>query len=333
MSPQNNIPIPASTSKQARAWAAFLPLFLAAALASTIFGWGGSEPNASAHGRSPSRGGNVAASKGGTAVIAVGDIACKPGSVTTDALCRGQQVAKMIAKQDPRLVLLLGDQQYDRGGPEEYAQSFGVTYAGLKSALRPTPGNHDYATAQAAGYYDFFGQSAGPSRRGYYSFNIGKWHIVSLNSNCREVGCEEGSEQHKWLRRDLAKSSAKCTLAYWHHPLVSSGKYGKNGSVAPLWAALRAARAEVVLSGHEHSYERFLPLDEKMAVNHKTGMRQFVVGTGGRSLYPKASRQVGSVRRISSFGALKLTLKNGRYAWQFIDQAGKTLDSGATRCR
>jgi hypothetical protein len=198
----------------------------------------------------------------------------------------------------------------------------------------PAPGNHDYHEAQAAGYFQYFGNAAGPIGRGYYGFALGKWHLISLNSNCSEVGgCDEGSAQMKWLRRDLAAHRTSCTLAYWHHPRFSSGRHGSNRSVAPLWKTLYEWGADVVLVGHDHDYERFAPLNPAGGIDGKRGIREFVVGTGGKSHYPFGSTLIGSqVRDATSFGILTLKLKPKGYDWRFVPATGSFADHGSGRC-
>ena len=190
---------------------------------------------------------------------------------------------------------------------------------------------------RATGYFDYFngpGASdgpAGPRGKGYYSFDLGAWHLVALNSNCSSVSCSAGSEQERWLRADLAAHPTDCTLAYWHHPRFSSGHGGSNESMQPLWEALQDAQAELLLSGHSHDYERFAPLDRNGDVDRAGGIRQFVVGTGGAfftgglgTLAPHSE-----VAQNNTFGVLKLTLHPSSYDWQFVPEAGQTFtDSG-----
>jgi 3',5'-cyclic AMP phosphodiesterase CpdA len=193
------------------------------------------------------------------------------------------------------------------------------------------PGNHDYLTAFAAGYFGYFGSRAGEQDKGYYSFDLGGWHIIALNSN---IGMSESSAQVTWLKADLAASTKRCTLAMWHHPRFSSGRHGSWGSPGPLWDALYAAGAEIVLVGHDHLYERFAPQTPSAAADPQYGIRQFVVGTGGSSNYDFVSVAPNSeVRANNNPGVLKLVLKADSYTWQFIPVAGKTFtDSGEGNC-
>ena len=195
------------------------------------------------------------------------------------------------------------------------------------------PGNHEYGTTGAAGYFQYFGALAGDPSKGYYSFDLGTWHLIALNSNCARIGgCGAGSPQEQWLKADLARSASGCVLAYWHHPRFSSGQHGNDASYDAFWRDLHSARADVVLSGHDHSYERFAPQDPDQHAD-ADGIREFVVGTGGNGFYSFASVQPNSEMRIDrKFGVLKLTLGLGSYAWQFISDDGSVLDAGSTAC-
>ena len=201
--------------------------------------------------------------------------------------------------------------------------------------LRPAVGNHEYGTPGAEAYYTYFGARAGPAGKGYYSFDLGSWHLISLNSNCGEVSCAKGSEQDRWLRADLAAHPSRCTLAYWHHPRWSSGTtHGDTESVAPFIDALYEAGADLVLVGHEHNYERFAPQDPRERPDPDRGIREFVVGTGGKSLYPFGSPDPNSeVRNSDTFGILSLTLHPTGYDWEFVPEAGGQFhDRGAGQC-
>ncbi len=265
-------------------------------------------------------------------VVAVGDVACAPGEASTATQCRHADVAALVQRLRPRALLLPGDIQYDRGELSAYRRSFGPAFAELRDIWRPAPGNHEYGTAGAAGYYDFFGSKAGPGRRGWYSFDLGAWHVVSLNSNCDEVGCARDSRQVRWLRADLRRSRATCTMAFLHHPLASSGSHGGNPEVGALWHELDRAGAELAIAGHDHLYEWFAPLGSSGRPK-RGGVRQFVVGTGGRSLYRFGEPQPGSIARESRFGALALDLGEGGFSWRFIDVEGATRDRGEAHCR
>jgi uncharacterized protein YjdB len=229
-------------------------------------------------------------------------------------------------------VYTTGDNVYSDGTSTEYQQCYDPTWGRHKARTKPSPGNHDYHTSGAAGYYGYFGSLAGPSGRGYYSYDLGDWHIISLNS---EVSMSAGSAQETWLRTDLAASTKQCTLAYWHKPRFSSGtNHGSLSSAQPLWQALYDFHAEIVLNGHEHNYERFAPQTPTGTADATNGIREFVVGTGGESHYTGNSPIANSqVFNGSTFGVLKLTLSAGTYSWQFIPVSGQSFtDSGSGTC-
>jgi hypothetical protein len=229
-------------------------------------------------------------------------------------------------------VFTAGDNAYNDGSPTNYSQCYAPTWGRHRARTRPSPGNHDYRTSGASGYFDYYGSNAGPAGLGYYSYNLGNWHIISLNSN---IDMSAGSTQEQWLRADLAASNKPCTLAYWHHPRFSSGSHhGSSPTPQPLWQALYDARAEVVISGHEHNYERFAPQTPTGSADASRGIREFVVGTGGTDFYPSGTPIANSqVRNTGTWGVLKLTLSSNRYTWQFIPVAGKTFtDSGSGTC-
>ena len=222
----------------------------------------------------------------------------------------------MILTLGPDAVFTTGDNAYSDGTPEQFTNLYDPTWGQFKALTYPTPGNHDYHTEGAAGYFGYFGADV------YYRTTVGTWQVYGLNSN---IPRDSGSPQVAWLTSELAANPSDCVLAMWHHPRYSSGKHGNNSSVQPLVDALATAQADVVLNGHDHSYERFAPYKLK-------GMREFVVGTGGASLYSFRSTVKGSQRRIKSKGVLDLTLMPGAYAWQFVTPTGTVLDSGNGTC-
>jgi len=271
---------------------------------------------------------------GSIVVAAAGDIACTPGLVNSERQCRMGATAEVVAAADPAMVLTLGDNQYEDGSLENFQRSYQASWGRFKARTHPSPGNHEFSGGKAPGYFAYFGAAAGPPGKGWYSFDAGGWHLVSLNSNCTAIGgCGPGSAEYDWLKADLAASDARCTLAYWHHPRFSSGYHGNDASVGPLWELLDAAGAELVLSGHDHHYERFAPLAPD-GTPDSGGMRQFVVGTGGRSLYPTLVAETGSeVRRSTTYGVLLLTLSPDGYRWRFAAVAGDDFtDSGQGDC-
>lgn len=238
----------------------------------------------------------------------------------------------------PGGIFTLGDNAYPDGTPQQFAQCYGPTWGRHRDRTRPVIGNHDYHTTGARGYFDYFGATAGRRGEGWYSYQAGGWHIVVLNSNCDVVrgGCRAGSPQERWLRADLAASSrrTRCAIAMWHHPLFTSGGvHGPTRSVRPLFEALYDAGVEVLLSAHNHQYERFAPQAPDARRDDRRGVRQFVVGTGGADTYrfgpPAANSQV---RLTGTHGVLRLTLADGAYQWQFVPVQGPSVDTGGDRC-
>ena len=228
-------------------------------------------------------------------------------------------------------VFTLGDNVYPDGAPAEFTDCYGPTWGRHKDRTRPAPGNHDYHTSGAAGYFNYFGAAAGDPSKGYYSFNLGAWHIISLNS---EVGYGSGSAQEQWLKADLAANKSVCTLAYWHHPRFSTGQHGDSTRSQGFWQALYDNGADVILNGHDHTYQRFAPQNPGGQADPTRGIREFVVGTGGAGLYPfPTNKPTLEVRNNTTFGVLKLTLHATSYDWQFVPIAGQTFtDSGTGNC-
>ena len=228
-----------------------------------------------------------------------------------------------------------GDNVYGSGTATEFANCYDPTWGRHKARTRPAPGNHEYSTAGATGYFGYFGAAAGDPSKGYYSYDLGAWHIVMLNSKCSAIGgCGAGSAQETWLRADLAAHPATCTAAIWHHPLFSSALHGNNSSVQALYQALYDYGADVVLNGHDHLYERFAPQNPSGGLDISRGVREFVVGMGGKDHYSWSSIKPNSeARNNTSWGVLKLTLRSGSYDWQFVPVAGQTFtDSGSDSC-
>jgi hypothetical protein len=269
-------------------------------------------------------------------LVAAGDIACTPGnSPATSVTCQAGATAQTAAGLQPDAVAALGDLQYEAGELSGFQQSYDATWGKLKSITHPALGNHDFLSNRGVGYFTYFaGRGVGDRAKGWYSYDLGAWHVVVLNSNCSVVGCGPGSAQLQFLEADLARHKPACTLAYWHHPRFSSGIHGDDASVDPFWQVLSSAKADLVLSGHDHDYERFQPLDASGAASPADGMRQFVVGTGGRSLYPFAGAKPTSEVRKVAFGVLELTLKAAGYHWRFVALAGSSFsDEGDGTCR
>ena len=233
------------------------------------------------------------------------------------------------------VVFTLGDNAYRRGTAKEFQECYEPTWGRHKEHTRPAVGNHEYKTPGASPYYDYFGPAAGDPDKGYYSYDLGEWHIIVLNSNCKKIGgCNQGSAQHQWLVNDLKTNTHRCSLAYAHHPAFSSGKHGGSKAVLPIFETLYEYHVDLLLAGHEHHYERFAPQNPQGTLDLSRGIRQFVVGTGGRE-----HRRIGrpkphsEVRDRSSYGVLKLTLLQDGYDWAFIPVEGATFqDSGTGKC-
>jgi 3',5'-cyclic AMP phosphodiesterase CpdA len=232
-------------------------------------------------------------------------------------------------------VFTLGDNVYPSGTPEQFAECYEPTWGRHKARTRPVPGNHDYRTSGAAGYFGYFGAAAGDPATGNYSYDLGTWHIIVLNSNCGDIGgCGPGSRQERWLIEDLAAHPAPCTAAMWHHPRYSSAEHGDDRHLGPFWKVLYQAGVEIVLSGHDHTYERFAPQDDRGRPDPGHGIRQFVVGTGGKSHYAfETIERDSEVHNNTTFGVLKLTLHPASYDWEFVPVAGGTFtDKGSGTC-
>ena len=257
---------------------------------------------------------------GDPTIAAAGDIA---GSGTGD-----EATALLLDRLAPNGVLTLGDNAYSSGTAWEFATYYDPTWGRHKAETHPAPGNHEYLTAGASGYFGYFGAAAGDPSKGYYSFEVGAWHLIALNS---EIAHGDDSAQLAWLQTDLAAHPTTCTLAYWHKPRFSDGT--DNGSFAPFWRVLYQAGADVVLAGHEHNYQRLAPLNPSGALDTVRGIREFVVGTGGRGLYPLVDDPLVQAGNATTHGVLELTLHAQSYDWRFVPEAGQTYtDSGSETC-
>ena len=274
-------------------------------------------------------------------IAAAGDIACDPadesfnGGAGAAQACRMKATSDLMMQMNLAAALALGDLQYGDGALSKFQRSYAVTWGRLKSITRPAPGNHDYGVPKASGYYAYFGAAAGDPAKGYYSYDLGAWHLMALNSNCDEIGgCQAGSAQERWLKADLAAHPAVCTLAYWHHPRFSSGPHGSDHSYDAFWRDLYQAGADVVLVGHDHDYERFAPQDPAGAADPARGLHEFVVGTGGVNHYGLQARQPNSeIFNGNTFGVLTMTLHPKGYDWKFIPVLGSSFtDSGSAAC-
>lgn len=244
----------------------------------------------------------------------------------------GDEATAALLDMIPGTVFTTGDNVYPDGSMEEFLDCYEPTWGRHKERTYPSLGNHDYGTGSAASYFEYFGPAAGDPGKGYYSYDLGSWHIIVLNS---EIDVSAGSEQEQWLRADLAAHQVACTLAYWHEPRFSSGDlHGSSVRVQPIWQALYDYGADVVLNGHEHNYERFAPQDPQGNPDPVHGIRQFVVGTGGRNHYAISNPLPNSeVHNTDTFGVLKLVLQADSYRWEFVPEQGKSFtDSGTTPC-
>jgi Calcineurin-like phosphoesterase len=285
-----------------------------------------------------------ASASGDPVIAAAGDIACDPTDAGfnlgygTAKRCHERHTANQLTAGSFSAVLALGDTQYECGGAAAFDRSYDSTWGAVKSITRPVVGNHEYNTSGgtdcgsgASGYFDYFGSAAGPAGKGYYSFDIGAWHLIALNSNCSHVACKAGSAQEQWLKNDLATHSNRCTLAFFHHPRFSAGPTRK-ANVLPFWNDLYAAHADVVLNGHKHNYQRLTKLDPSGNPD-ANGIREFVVGTGGVNYALSGSPYPGTQAKDGvHFGIIQLTLHATGYDWVFVSDDRKTLDSGADTC-
>lgn len=278
---------------------------------------------------------------GDPVIGAAGDIACDPnvpefnGGYGTATECRLFQVSDLLVNTGLTAVLPVGDISNADGSLYVYQQAYDPTWGRVKSISHPVPGNHDYLNnPTASGYFTYFGSIAGDPAKGYYSYDIGAWHIIALNSMCSSVGgCDAGSPEELWLKADLAAHPTMCTLAYWHHPRFSSGEQGSYTYYSAFWNDLYAAGVELVLNGHDHVYERF-DAQNPSAVADTKGIQEFIVGTGGKVLNAFATPQPNSlIRHTGTYGVLKLTLHPTSYDWQFVPEAGQTwTDTGSRNC-
>jgi acid phosphatase type 7 len=259
------------------------------------------------------------------------------------ASCKNPEGARATAKlieQIPGTVFAAGDLAYESGSATDFKNCYDPAWGRFKDRTKPALGNHEYVEPTAHAYFEYWGAQAGPAGKGYYSYDLGAWHIVALNTNCYAKdlgGCGKGSPQEMWLKEDLANHSNACIIAYGHHALFSSGVFKKHAvhpELKQLWQDLYAAHADLVLAGHEHSYERFAAQDPDGNPDTEHGIREIVVGTGGRShdLLGFATPN-SEVRDWQTFGVLKLTLAPGKYTWEFIPEEGTTFrDSGSGVC-
>lgn len=269
-------------------------------------------------------------------LLAAGDIA----SCTDEAPI---ETAELVEQYPEATVATLGDTVYPRATAETLRDCYAPNWGQFADRTRPALGNHDYQDDHATPFFEYFGEVAGifgeggdVATQGYYSYDIGAWHIIVLNSNCSRVGgCGKDSPQVPWLREDLQRNRKECTLAYWHHPRWGSGRHGNDRKVDAFWTILYDAGAEIVLNGHDHSYERLAPMDDDGDKDEEHGIREFIVGTGGKDLYDfeEEPLETTEVRESETFGVLKLELHPGSYEWEFLPIEGQSFtDSGSGTC-
>ncbi len=268
------------------------------------------------------------------ASLAAGFVLVGAGDIASCASDGDEATAKLLDTLDGT-VFTLGDNAYEHGTPGEFRKCYDPTWGRQLTRTRPTAGNHDYGTRGAAGYFSYFGSAAGQRGEGWYAYDAGTWRVYLLNSNCADVGgCDAGSAQERWLRRDLAANPRACVLAMWHHPLFSSGEHGNDPITRQLWQDLYDAGADLILNGHDHTYERFAPQTPAGRLDPDRGIVEMVVGTGGRSHYPFAIiRDNSLVRDNMTWGVLRLALSEGGWSFEFLPVADETFtDSGSGTC-
>jgi alkaline phosphatase len=246
--------------------------------------------------------------------------------------CKSQAVAQTadLVEQIPGIVFTTGDNAYPHGSAADFRDCYTPFWGRFRSRTRPSPGNHEYMTAGAAPYYEYFGANAGPSGLGYYAFSAGSWRVIALNS---EVMVGPGSAQLEWLRDELNENRSRCTMAYWHKPLFTSGPNGPNRDMREIWRVLYEFDADLVINGHDHLYERFAPQDPDGRGDSARGIRQITVGTGGGDLYSPVMSAANTEANGHSFGVLKLTLADTGYQWEFVPVPGSAFtDRGLGQC-
>jgi hypothetical protein len=278
-----------------------------------------------------------AAASADPVIYAAGDIACPPGAATTATHCAQKRTSDLISWSNR--ILPLGDNQYDTGALSAYTGVYRPTWGRFDPLASPVPGNHDYGTSGAGGYFSYFGARAGTRGQGWYSYDLGAWHLLALNSECSHLGgspCASGGAEETFVRADLASHPNACTLAYFHEPVFSSGSAPVENAAAmmPIWRDLYAAHVDLVLNGHKHNYQRASLLGATGAVDSR-GIRLIIVGTGGEDHSGSAALRSGfEVFDNKTFGVLRVVLHAGSYDWRFVPEPGKTFtDSGTDRCR
>ena len=273
----------------------------------------------------------LALAAGGTVLVGAGDIAsCE----NDDDEATAQLVEQVLRMAPGAQVFTLGDNAYERGTAHDFEACYAPTWGRFKDRTHPAVGNHEYKSPDAAPYFAYFGKAAGDAGKGWYSWEAGPWHVVVLNSNCEKVGCARDSEQMQWLAADLDAHASRCTLAYWHHPFISSGSHGNDDALKDAWQILEDRGVDLVLAGHDHDYERFAPVTGTRGVDDKNGMREIIVGSGGRSHYEIKKTERGSeASNTEHYGVLVLELFDDHYRFRFLGAGGAVEDQGEAACR
>jgi hypothetical protein len=279
-------------------------------------------------------------------VMAAGDTACDPsnadynGGQGDDKFCQQKATSDLVAAAHPDAVLALGDNQYEDAALSAFLQSYDPTWGRFLNITYPVLGNHEYLTPGATGYFAYYGSRAGTNSGGYYSFNLGAWHLIALNSECNDVGgggCGFGGQQEQWLVNDLAANRSACTLAFWHEPRFTSGRNLNHPALQAFWQDLYAFGTDLVLNGHDHIYERFAPQNPLQQPDAQ-GIRELIVGTGGNNHQPNYGtiQPNSEARDNKTYGVLKLTLRSDSYDWQFLPAKhtgnGTFTDKGIGTC-
>jgi hypothetical protein len=322
-------------------------LILLFGLANLLRSTGGAGPPASSSTASTSNPSSVVgSSSGATASVAAvpsgvvaspsasGDpVLVGAGDLAASGLA-GEEATAALVDSIPGTVFTAGDNAYPDGTAAQFRDCYGPTWGRFLDRTRAAAGNHDWVTKGLAGYLGYFGAAGAPDGKSWYSYDLGTWHIVVLDSDCSSVGgCGADSAQGKWLAADLKGSTARCTLAIWHQPRFTSGEHGNDKEVAPFWRALYDAGADLVINGHDHDYERFAPQDPDARADREKGIREFVVGTGGAALrtFPKIAAN-SELRAAVAHGVIRLVLHRSSYEWTFIPTSGDFGDSGTAPC-
>ena len=262
-------------------------------------------------------------------IAAAGDIACAPGG-TVGANCQHKAVSdKILADTEIRNVLILGDNQYDAGSLSAYQNAYDPTWGRFKDKTKPVPGNHEYGTTNAAGYYTYFGALAGDPAKGYYSYDIGAWHFLAINSE-KDTGAT--GAQLAWVKADLAAHPNQCVAAYWHKPRFSTGGHGDNSYMGPFFQALYDGHADLVMSGHDHDYERYAPMNPSKVRDDAHGVVQIVSGEGGKNHYNVTGGANTLAKDNTSYGYTRLTLHETTATGQFVSAVGTYTDSFTVTC-